>query len=483
MLTGLLQRRALEQAFAELSRTTEPSAVQQQAQTIAEYGSAALQHLLTLLDTPDPQLRGGLGQVARYLPPERIIPALRAVARDRERSDQARLAAVTLLERFLDETIDNALIGNLGDPDVAARQSLVELIAAMDEEPLSVLEYLDQLGEQPPEVVEMVLDALPAVEPSPHLATLLRMLAQGENAGIARRAIDELIRLRTPAAARALASLVPNLPPSLASATERGLRKLRFSGVQESAEHDPDREPWYAPGLYWRALISPMDASGDQFIWFVGAEAGEGGAAGTRNHVVFFTVLIQDPYGLRDASGSLDAAANRAPPKRREGALHFIIGDGSIPGVTLLEAPLSMARVALRESVALNWTSGVATPLGYRLFSPLIWLAEEAAAGDGEDGAADPPPDLELAGPELIAALDHPAFYGWFANANGSLEASQAASYARRFRMMSRWLAMAGDDQIARLAGTIAYHFENETPQASLILAAALSAQDSDRAG
>ncbi|MGE5603948.1 MAG: hypothetical protein ACM30E_12935 [Nitrososphaerales archaeon] len=485
VLNGLLQRRALEQAFAELGRTTEPAAVQQQAQTIAEYGSAALQHLLTLLDTPDPQLRGGLGQVARYLPRQQVVPALRAVARDHERSDQARLAAVTLLERFLGESIDNALIGDLGNPDVAARQSLLELIAAMNEEPLSVVEYLEQLGEQPSEVAGMLLDALPAVERSPHLATFLRMLAQGEDAGIARRAVDELVKLRTPASVRALASLVPNLPPSLAPVAERGLRKLRFSGVQQWADYDPNQEPWYAPGLQWRALISTVDSSASQFIWFIGAghtRAADSGAAGAPDRAVFFTVLTQDPYGLRDASGSLQAAADHAPPKRREGALHYIVGDGRMPGVTLLEAPFGMACAALKESLALNWASGEATPMGYRLFSPLVWLAEEAADDDEEIGALTPLPDSALAESELLVTLDHPAFYGWFADADGSLDTAHAASYARRFKMMSRWLALAGDDQVARLAGAIAYHFENETPVASTILAAAVSARASDDA-
>jgi hypothetical protein len=488
VLTGLLQRRALEQAFAELGRLTEPAAVQRQAQTIAEYGSAALQHLLTLLDTPDPQLRGGLGQVARHLPREQAVSALRSVVRDHERSDQARLAAVTLLERFLGESIDSTLIGNLGSSDVAARQSLRELIAAMDEEPLSVLEYLEQLGQQPAEVVDMVLDALPAVEPSPHLATLLRMLAQGENISLAGRAVDELIRLRTPAAARALASLVPNLPPILAPAAERGLRKLSFSGIEMTAEHDPAREPWYAPGLRWRALMSSVDPEGGQFIWFVGAEvasaeiSGDVDAEPAAGRTVFFTVLTRDPDGLLDASGSLEAKAEQAPPARRTGALHFILGDGAQPVLSLLDAPFSMALSALRAALALNWTSGEATPLGYRLFSPLIWLAEEPAPDEAslaseEEPEADnapPAPDLTLGADALASALDHPAFYGWLRDdAHEELTPAESASYSRRFRAMSLWLTAAGDKDAARQAATIAYYLDNSAPQASAVLAAA----------
>jgi hypothetical protein len=469
VLTGLLQRRALEQAFAELSHLTDPSAVQQQAQTIAGYGSAALQHLLTLLDTPDPQLRGGLGQVARQLPPDQVVPALRAVVRDATRNDQARLAAVTLLERFLGETVDNAMIGNLGNPSVAARQSLLELIAAMDGEPLSVVEYLEQLAEQPAEVVDMVLDALPEVAPSPHLATFLRMLAQGPDARLARRAVDELIKLRTPAAVRALAGLAPNLPPALAPVANRGLRKLRFSGVHDANDHDPRAEPWYAPGLRWRALMSPVDPAGSQFLWFVGSEE-------TGGRAVFFTVLIHDPYGLRDASGSLEAASDHAPPKRNAGTLHFIVGDGAAPGVTLLEAPFALACHEIRQALTLNWAGGESAPIGYRLFAPLIWLAEEAREVE-ETPFETPAPDLALAEHDLVAALDLPAFHAWFAGLEDTaLTHALGASYARRFRAMSRWLAGAGDGDAARIAATAAHHFELRTSEAAAIVAAARKA-------
>ena len=203
---------------------------------------------------------------------------------------------------------------------------------------------------------------------------------------------------------------------------------------------------------------------------------------------MFFTVLTQDPDGLLDASGSLEATADQAPPQRRKGALHFIVGDGTQPGLTLLEAPFALACAALRAALALNWASGTATPLGYRLFSPLIWLAGEVTGGEGEADdtgeqeveSTHPAPDLALTEAELISALDHPAFYGWFEDVEQvDLPPAQSASYARRFRAMSRWLSAAGDEVVACLAATIAYYLDSSTPramtpQASAIIAAAI---------
>jgi hypothetical protein len=297
-----------------------------------------------------------------------------------------------------------------------------------------------------------VLDALPTAAPSPHLATLLRMLAQGEDARVARRALDELARMRSPAAARALASLVPNLPPPLSPVAERSLRKLRFSGVSERADHDPRAEPWYAPDLRWRALMSPVDLLGSQILWFVGQDESEA-------RTVFFTVLIQDPGGLRDASGSLEVDADRVPARRRVGYTHFVVGDADAPGLTLLEAPASLACRALSDALALNWEAGAATPIGYRLFSPLIWLADQAdEAEEADDRESSATAEGEKFDPAEVEALfDHPAFIGWLEVLQlGRVDAAALGSFARRVHAMSRWLAAAGDMWPAQVSAELA---------------------------
>ena len=103
VLTGLLERRALEAAFGELAEITETDRQAQQAAEIARHGDTALPVFVALLDTADPQLRGGLGQVARQLDRNQIVATLRGVAHSSSSTAQARLTALTILDRFLKE--------------------------------------------------------------------------------------------------------------------------------------------------------------------------------------------------------------------------------------------------------------------------------------------------------------------------------------------------------------------------------------------
>ena len=132
---------------------------------IAGYGSTALPVLLARLDTDDPALRGGLAQVARRLDRETVVAALREVARARNRSDRIRLSALTILDRYLDEPIDDSLLAGIQDPDAVTARSLNELVTAMEQDEAAILEYLSQLAEQPPEVPGMLLDAIPGMSP------------------------------------------------------------------------------------------------------------------------------------------------------------------------------------------------------------------------------------------------------------------------------------------------------------------------------
>jgi len=152
ILTGLMERRALEAAFTELAETNDAEQLNGRAARIARYGEAALPVLIAKLDTDDPQLRGGLGQVAVRLDRDAVVSALRNIARSPQQSDHARLSALTILDRYLHETVDDELLTGLQNPDIIARESLAELGREMARNPYSIIEYLAQLGEQPPDV-------------------------------------------------------------------------------------------------------------------------------------------------------------------------------------------------------------------------------------------------------------------------------------------------------------------------------------------
>jgi hypothetical protein len=468
VLTGLMERRALEAAFQELALTEDVDQLSEGARQIATHGSAVVPILVSLLDTTDPQLRGGLGQVAALLERDSIAPALRSVARSRERSDNARLTAIMILERYLHEPIDEMLLAGLHDPEVVAIGSLHELSHEMERNPFVVIEYLNQLAEQPAQVAAAVLDAVPRLGPDPHMVTLLHVVAQGQDAPLAQKALEQLCRTRTPEAAVALVCLERTSPPPLSAVADRGLRKLKMQGITAPKPGDP---------TLWRALLSPVDGAGAQVAWFV--RKPEDGGRGT-----LLSILWKDPEGIVASFGSRDVPADDLPPERELGSDYVIRQAEDAPPIRLLEVPLEAARLAVHDALELNWAGGTRLPMEYRLLSPAIWeLGPLALPVDPE------PVDYE---PVLGAALlDHPAFLSWFWQAAPIYEAAGqmehrpmlaertavvstlleahfdsrlAESYGRRVACMARWLSLANDLPAARLARAVSLHLADRPP-------------------
>ena len=81
VLTGLVERRALEAQFAALVGLTDAEEIARRAGEIAAYGNAALNLLIARLDTEDASVRGSLGQVAKHLDRDQVVATLRGVAR------------------------------------------------------------------------------------------------------------------------------------------------------------------------------------------------------------------------------------------------------------------------------------------------------------------------------------------------------------------------------------------------------------------
>ncbi len=480
ILTGLMERRALEAAFNELAEMSDAEQSRRRGERIAQHGDAALTLLLTKLDTDDPQLRGGLGQVALHLERDAVVAALRNVARSAQHTDHARLSALTILDRYLHETVDDELLTGLQDPEIIARESLAELGREMARSPYSIIEYLAQLSEQPPDVPYLILQALPALQPDPHLITLLRMLAQEPDPDVARKAIEQLGRVRDSAAARALASLSATLPDALAALAERNLRKLRMSGVAP-VDADPAIEPWSAPPVTGRMLLSAVDPAGAQMLWFISPIDPTGRCR-------LLSIVIQDALGVIGCTDLRHVLAADLPPPRPDGFIHHIPRRTGRRTTPFLETRFTTGAQILREAIPWNWRSNSPPPPPYRLVNPSIWLEDDRADNADADAHEEPPIGVAPDGDPAIL-LQHPAFSGWrwrptspFAkpvrqqtNADETLlrlalehfGPEERASYTRRLQTMGRWLALAGDAETAALAVAAATQLEELEPAAS----------------
>lgn len=478
ILTGLMERRAVEAAFDALAQADAADEAARLAQRIADFGSAALPVLLARLNTEDPKVRGGLGLAAQRLERELVTPALKAVIRARNRSDQERVTALTLLDRFLHEPTDDDLLAAIQNPAGVARQSLRELIAAMDENPAAIVEYLTQLAAQPAETPGLLLQAVPGLMPHPHLVTLLRMFAQGEDARLAQQAIEILGRTRSADALLALIGLTASAPPERVTAADRGMRKLRLSGVQAAPEPAPTA---------WQALLSPVDGLGVQAIWLIcrPPEAAPPTAV---------SVIVRDPDGILAATQA--GGEVELPPVVPEGEILSVPQANARRPLLLVSASFEAGRQALDRAQKLHWASGQPLPLAYRYLNQLFWQYGPPT----EEAETDP--DLAAGllarhGRTTAILLDHPAFADWFWQAPAVFEAAErldarytaaqraatvaelaraafgpadAASYQRRLRAMAHWLELARQPEVAALARTAAAQLAVGSPEEILFV-------------
>ncbi len=476
IITSLHQRRQIEQAIRALSEVTSEEELTRRAREIAEQGEAVLPVLLAMLGTADPQLRGGLARVASALPREKVIPALRAVAGDPSRPDGERMTAMTILERFLGEELGPELFVGLTDPHKLAVASLQEMLSEAVDEPGVLIEYLTQLEEEPVEVALMIVEATAQLDPE-QTTDLLRMLSLDPRPPIARAALHRLGSLRTHAALIALQSLLPNLPPALKPVAERGLRKLTLSGVTAPSPEAPS----------WRALLSPVEGTGNQILWFIRPHD-------TEPLCTLVGLWLDDQGGLLDAFGRDDIPREQLPGAQPPGTMHLVQVPRKNAITLLLEIPFDAGRQVLADAVTNHLAQGRPLPMLYRFYSQELWstpwtpTAPSAVEQETESATRSLEDTLQL--------LDHPAFYTWgvqepwvydiaeeLSQRAGAWQETTIASRAReiaqrafppdalevlsrRLQRMSRWLALAGEDELSLLARWTAAHLR-ETPPAA----------------
>ncbi len=483
IITKLRERRQIEADLRRMVAASSDLDFQQSAQRIASLGSQVIPAIIGNLDQADSRMLAALGTVATFLDREEIATALRQAILQPQRTDQGRIAAMTLLERFLGQPPDDALLASLADPQGLALSSLEEVLQQAAENPAAMVQYIEELDQQEPDIVLAVTRSLQSIGADGTRAALgrqavelLRLMAQDVREEIAGEALQALGTIRSSQAARVLQVLRPCLAPSLRGPAERLLRKLQFSGIEVTPLPLPD------PG--WRALASPVTGLGQQSVWFILENR-------RTAHAEFLNVLLSDRAGAVEAVGHTQVPSLMLPTSQPPGYLHdMALPDGS-GALLLLEVAFDVGRRLVMEALSHNRETQIPVAGPLRLLNPWLW---------GCAGADSLPPRRlpDLAGEDeaLVAAsdqlLEHPAFMTWTARSAATFQAAEEAlrhpgwdravwirrlseelfgepMVARllngRLVAMSEWLLMAGDEHRARLALAAASAVLDRSPQ------------------
>jgi hypothetical protein len=402
------QRRQLAQDVAALAQTQSEAELMDRVRHLLREHPADLLAATVVkhLDTPNPQLRGGLGHIASLLPPEEIAPLLRAAAANRSNPAQMRVTAALILERFLGETLSPAILNDLSQTNEVAFQSLREAVEEAERNRHVLWEYVTQMHQTNEQIALMVLDLTERLEPDQRV-DLYRLLAQDEWPVVAGTALPRLERLaaENERALQALYTLRFMLAPDQAEQVTRTVRKLQFTGHVYTPPEPTE----------WRALMSPADIGGNYSIWFV-KEASEGRADGT-----LLGMMVNHRLGVLQTFGSEILPADQLPSPHPVGQLVTVRSDHGQSSV-LLEIPFEVARWLVAQAHTAHWAAVPLRPLPgeYRLYGDRLWLypvpeVDPALSLYFSDDESPLPPvdELDKAAEELLA---HPALAGWSFN-------------------------------------------------------------------
>ena len=462
IITTLRERRQIEEDLRKMPDSRSEVEFRRRAQRIASLGSQVIPAIVGSLDRADARLLAAMGAVATYLDHDEISLALRQAVLQQGHTDQGRVGAMTILERFLGEEPDEKLLSSLSDPEAVALSSLEEVLAHAESNPAILAEYVQGADRQEPDIVLAVIRTLLDAGDR-RTVELLRLMAQDVRDEIAAEALQGLGGLNLAEAAAALQTLIPVVAADLRPLAERALRKLQFSGV-------PIR-PLPSPEPGWAALISPVDGLGRQNVWFMRGSRSAG-------HVRFLNVLLNDQAGAVEAVGHSHVPAEILPPQRPPGYVHDIALPGGPEIMLMVEASFDVGRRLVLDALVHNRETQIPVAAPLRLLSPWLW----------DVGGADalPPrrlPRLTAEDGVLIAGsgrlLEHPAFATWTVHSEAVLQAGEEALHqpgwdlevqakrlaaellaeplalevlSRRLEAMSEWLLLAGEEDQARLA-------------------------------
>lgn len=487
------ERLAVEQGVRALGAAPNAYELERRARELSAQGDAALAALLRQLDTDNPTLRGGLGLLAQNLDRTLVSLALRQAAADPRRPAAARLTAVMILERYLQETIDANLARILPEPADVARQSAEEALMLAASSPLVPVEYAHQLLDEPPEVVHAVLDVVAGLE-THQRARLLHAVAVYAGDDVVGRILPWLGGIRHPLALESLRTLRHLVGDVLRPLAERQARKLQMAGVRSEI-----RPPT-------RALWSPLSAQGQSLLWFL--------CPREETQADLLILVVHDRLGIVHVDAEPSVLISGLPMPAPRGHVHRLRLPGSHQVVRLLELEVTLGMALVSEAVAAGRTLEIPLPAELVIFGSWLWGGEAAAAEAAAGGEAAawpllPEPDEQAPAAAFEELLRHLAFASWtwelpdfpqllsLSPAGVHLESGGPAHQqvarrlargeaahllASRLELQARWLCLARDQETAALAlaarqaltsGQVEHPFVQALAWRSLLTAAA----------
>ncbi len=474
IITTLQHRRDIEATLEALAQARTEQESQQALRTLAGYGEEVLPILTLYLDTPDPWMVRALGRaVVQIADRRRAVEALRRAVLDPHSSDRRRIVAIVLLDQFLEEPPDEALLSALGDPTEVALRALTR--ETIPEDRLSLLDYLSILHAQPLAELLYALERLREAGNGPAVEALTFMALDGRDA-VARPAIEALGTIRRPESLQALQVIAINAPASRRSLVERMQQKLFLSGIRQAPL------PPLPEGI--RVLVSPPDGQGNRLLLILFPQGRK--ARGVH-------IFLDEESGIENAYQAT-LQADEVPPMVGRG--HLVPGPHPWEDIFLLESGFSYLHRLLRQALDLNELRGGHLPLEYRFFCTDLWgwavppeampvlpkvrptLSEQEVSALLRLPVLPPwflaEEEIEEAARRLVHSdLRRPAGEGVLALVTVSLAetvftAVTRMHYSRRLRALAEWLVLAGQKGSAQTAVTIAAELEQSSPLRSL---------------
>ena len=456
IIRGFSERLALEKSVRALADAPTAFELEKQARDLAQQGESVLNPMLRQLDTHDAQMRGGLGLVAQRMDPMLIVPALRRAVADNRRSDNTRLTAAMILERYLDVTLDPALTQTLPDTGDVARQSAEEALALAETETLVMVEYAEQLLEESHEVVTTVIDVLLGLD-NPKRASLLMAIGSYAGSVVITRILPTLGTIRHPNSLHSLLVLSHLVDPALRPAVERQARKLQLAGVRPETSSSP------------RVLWSPVNAQGQSLLWIMRDHP-------SSKHIDFLTLVLHDKLGVIHAEAHPQMDSADLPLPAPVGHTHGIHPSGSHYVLRMVEmepkqgqALVDTASTRLRENDT-PWP-GELVVFGHWLWNGMISPRTAPNWPDLPSATISAHPD------DFQDLLKHKAFASWAWDVpdlqkllhiddvthalkknslahqalSQQLVTSEADDIAQRLEQQALWLTLANDTEAASL--------------------------------